>query len=263
MADQRDNDDPSCDIIIFFATSSEKEAIENASKGFGGRFQKRSHEALGRYYDLGTIGAWSAIAVQTQMGAIGDDGSTSKALYFQAITNATAIAGVGMAFGASPLNQKIGDVLVSTSIIAYDYRKVVESEGGHLTDYRDAPRYHAKDSLVRTLRRAQEGGGLAHEVFFGALLSGGARISSAAFRDELIRGVPAGADQVIGGEMEGVGFLSLRGASQDPRWVIVKGISDFAEHDREAKLKESRPLACSNAAQFLFRALATPPPEDL
>jgi adenosylhomocysteine nucleosidase len=54
--------------------------------------------------------------------------------------------------------------------------------------------------------------------------------------------------------MEGVGLLSLSPAN-DPAWIVVKGISDFADEDRDAVIEGNRPLACGNAADFVLDAL--------
>jgi nucleoside phosphorylase len=71
------------------------------------------------------------------------------------------------------------------------------------------------------------------QVHIGAFLSGGARIHSGLFRDELVTSVPAADDVIVGGEMEGVGLLSISPAN-DPVWIVVKGISDFADEDTDA-----------------------------
>ncbi|MGO8673258.1 MAG: hypothetical protein ACLQVD_18100 [Capsulimonadaceae bacterium] len=91
-------------------------------------------------------------------------------------------------------------------------------------------------------------------VSFGAILSGGARIHSAAYRDELVSGAPAGGEPIIGGEMEGVGLLSVSPADI-PIWIVVKGISDFADERRDAVITRTRPIACGNAARFVLSAL--------
>jgi adenosylhomocysteine nucleosidase len=87
------------------------------------------------------------------------------------------------------------------------------------------------------------------------MLSGAARIYSGRFRDELVQGVPGGEDPIVGGEMEGVGLLAASTASDDPIWCVVKGISDFADEDRDTVIDENRPLACRNAAEFVLAAL--------
>jgi adenosylhomocysteine nucleosidase len=54
--------------------------------------------------------------------------------------------------------------------------------------------------------------------------------------------------------MEGVGLLSTSPAN-DPAWIIVKGISDFADENRDAVIERYRPIACRNAADFVLDAL--------
>ena len=49
--------------------------------------------------------------------------------------------------------------------------------------------------------------------------------------------------------MEGVGLLSVSPRKQ-PMWIVVKGICDFADENRDAEIAENRPLACQNAISF-------------
>jgi len=55
--------------------------------------------------------------------------------------------------------------------------------------------------------------------------------------------------------MEGVGLLAASRETDHPIWCIVKGISDFADENRDAVIKDSRPIACRNAAEFVLSAL--------
>jgi nucleoside phosphorylase len=87
------------------------------------------------------------------------------------------------------------------------------------------------------------------------MLSGAARIYSRCFRDELVRNVPAGEEPIVGGEMEVVGLLAASAGPDDPIWCVVKGISDFADKDRDAIFEQSRAQACRNAAEFILSAL--------
>ena len=54
--------------------------------------------------------------------------------------------------------------------------------------------------------------------------------------------------------MEGVGLLSVSPANE-PAWIVVKGISDFADENRDVVIEQYRPIACRNAADFVLRAL--------
>jgi adenosylhomocysteine nucleosidase len=52
--------------------------------------------------------------------------------------------------------------------------------------------------------------------------------------------------------MEGVG---LPPANVDPAWILVKGISDFADGAEPASFPSRRATACDNAAGFVLRTL--------
>jgi nucleoside phosphorylase len=70
-----------------------------------------------------------------------------------------------------------------------------------------------------------------------------------------VNGVPPAEDGIVGGEMEGVGLLSVS-PRDDPIWIVVKGICDFADEERDRIIKKSRPVACANSSQLVLSALA-------
>lgn len=193
-------------------------------------------------------------AVRTEMGPLSHGGSASQGIFFKGATGAYAIVQLGMAFGTMPERQQPGDVLVSTSIIPYDRRDIRTVGEGYTVDYSPARRHVANPSLLRIFQVECERGGHPYQVHIGALLSGSARIHSRLFRDELVSLIPPEEDGIIGGEMEGVGLLSISPAN-DPAWIVVKGISDFADEDRDAVIEQNRPIACRNAADFVLDAL--------
>jgi nucleoside phosphorylase len=246
-----------CDILIFFATHSEAKALREAAKGLGISFKlDPAHPRLGQFARLGRLGSFEVVAVETGIGPLQFGGSASRGIIAQSSTGATAIVQIGMAFGVDRDTQQIGDVLVSTEIIPYDRRQVrrdLEGNRPYLVDYSLAGRFPAKKGMIELFQNEAERT-QGFQVLFGALLSGGARIFSAAFREELVAGVPAGDEPVIGGEMEGAGLLSVSPVD-DPIWIVVKGISDFADEQRDTEIKRTRPIACINAARFVLSAI--------
>jgi adenosylhomocysteine nucleosidase len=54
--------------------------------------------------------------------------------------------------------------------------------------------------------------------------------------------------------MEGGGLLSSSPPT-DPIWIVVKGISDFADHERDGIIAKTRGPACQQAARFVLTAL--------
>ena len=245
-------------LLLFVATSSEKEALEDAARARKIPFERINDQPFGRYYWLGKIGNENVIAVRAEnMGPLRRGGSADLALRYKLGTQASAIVQVGMAFGVSPQNeiQRYGDVMVSSHVIPYDNRDVRPQEGKpYHVSYERASWEEASPVLIRTFvseadrRKGQRG----FQVHVGAILSGAARIHSSVFRDELVRTVPAGDQPIIGGEMEAVGLLS---AADSPNWCVVKGIVDFADEKRDEVFEANRPIACRNAANFVLDAL--------
>jgi adenosylhomocysteine nucleosidase len=227
------------------------------------------------YYHLGPMGNETGVIAlppakdaddNLVMGSIGFFGTAARAMRLRSMTGAQGIVQVGMAFGIDPRRQKAGDVLVATSIIPYDNRDIKpaarecprcgDRTAGFVTEYQETRREPARPALVELFRREQSRHKHNFQVYLGAILSGGARIHSGFYRDELARSVPGnGEEQIIGGEMEGVGLLGASASHDDPIWCVVKGISDFADEDRDAVIRANRPVACLNAATFLLSAL--------
>lgn len=244
-----------CTLLLFVATTTEKEELKAVALELGLGWQGATHRSLGRHYKMGDIGDYRVVAVQTRMGPFMQDGSAAKGIFFKRGTAATAIVQLGMAFGIDSEKQKRGDVLVSTSLVPYDRRNVLAHEGHYRHDYTPAARQMARESMVRLFHREAEKPGWPFNVHVGAILSGGAAISSTKFRNELRDGFPALTEPIVGGDMEAVGLVSVPPSDGEPAWVMVKGISDFAEDDRPADFPEHRKLACTNSARFVLTAL--------
>ncbi len=263
---------PHCSLLLFLATSSEEEALERAADELKLEFRKdpeltESLRAKGlddKTWRLGTIGAETVVAVgpsrergRPVMGAHGRLGSAAKAVRYLTATGAQGIVQVGMAFGISPQVQSVGDVLVSALLSPYDNRAVKRSNKapGYENDYTEMKVELPRSSLLDRFRREKQRSKFPFGVHIGAMLSGGARIHCAAFRDELFRNVPHGNEDIIGGEMEGVGLLSGSMTAEDSAWCIVKGICDFADEARDGDIVEGRKVAPYHAAYFVLSSL--------
>lgn len=155
-----------------------------------------------------------------------------------------------MAYGIDRRTQGFGDVLVARRIFPYDSREVVDSDNGPVADYNRTKSGEAHPGLIRMFEQASKRRAHPFKVSFGTILSGGARVSSATFRDQLAQSLPPGHGAPIGGEMEGVGLLAIA-----KRWALVKAISDFAESGPQATDHEQRAAACRNAVTFVLTAL--------
>lgn len=254
MAHSTHSTPPACDLLIFTAVSSEEKALRRVAGEMQLEYAKARTDLLGEYIDLGTIGRNRVLAVQTHMGPFSSNGSAAKALQWLAVTKASAIIGVGMAFGTLPKLQKYGDVLVATSLLPYDYKIVrCDPSGNLLVDYTEVKPYPAHAGLLTLFERAAREPDWRGHVYLGPFLSGASRIHCAAHRDELCAAFP---DRgiIVGGDMEGIGLLASSD-EKEPRWIMVKGISDFADAARDSVIKGTRPTACYDAASFVLWAL--------
>ncbi|AGA28232.1 5'-methylthioadenosine/S-adenosylhomocysteine nucleosidase family protein [Singulisphaera acidiphila] len=263
---------PICSLLLFLATSAEEKALEEAAQEYGVEFRKDA--ALTRHlrffglsqdaWRLGTIGGETVVAIgasrdngRAVMGAHGRLGSAAKAVRCLAATGAQGILQIGMAFGIAPGVQQIGDVLVSALLLPYDNRDVKPNAGrpGYVNDYMHMNSDEPRPSLLERCRREKERTRFSFNIHIGAMLSGAARIHCAAYRDELLHSVPHGNEEIVGGEMEGVGLLAASLKPDDSVWCVVKGISDFADEQRDNVIKEGRKIAPINAARFVLSGL--------
>lgn len=167
-----------------------------------------------------------------------------------------------MAFGIDRGSQNHGDVLVSEWIFPYDYR-IIEHVAGkdgqpdrYEVKYHETTQFSAKRSLLNLLAREQGEGNHEFSTHFGGILSGGSRVRSQLFLRELLASVTGdeGRGGYVGGEMEGVGLLAASERA-NPAWVVVKGISDFADDQQRVDVEAGRAEASRNAVRFVLAAL--------
>lgn len=254
------------DIVLVVATSTEQQELERAAKEMGFSFNAQPGRA-GKYYQLGSVGTNRVTAMRVAMGAFSPDGAAARCIQARAETQATTIILIGTAFGIDRERQSIGDVIVSESVFLYDDRRVVDAPDSTSTynvEYPSTARKVASATLHDRFRRLGEQYVLdrtPETVSLGIILSGGARIEAASYRDELVTSLPPMDQPIIGGEMEGMGAISaaLSTDPEDPGWVVVKGISDFADAPSRSRIKETRAAAARASAMAVLRVLQLPP----
>ena len=260
---------PRCDILLFVATPTEKKKLEEIALSLNLKFAPIQGKSF-KYYDLGQVGTFRVMAVKSEVGAFGHDGSAARAIAAKTETHATGLVSLGMAFGAGSYEstdvrvQNTGDILVSRLLLPYDNRRVYSVDGAVITDYERVVSYYAKPSLVRVLRKHSISSEWESHVHFGAMLTGGALIKCARFRDELVRNLSNRGELVIGGEMEGAGLLAASNP-RAPTWIIAKGILDFADEERAPNSPDfitDREMACELSARFVLTALLSFDPDE-
>ncbi len=254
------NPDLECDAIILVTTADELQQLQWAAGFLNLPFEEKSDDRVSTFYSLGVVGLTRVIAVRTRTGSHDFRGSASQAMLFKTVTSTKVLIHIGMAFGIDPQRQATGEVLVSTSLFPYD-RREISIEGDHVVyRYTDRTvRRNCNQPMVNMLRRAAEQENFPYRVHFGMLLSGGARIYSREFRNRLLQWVPTKPGHpIVGGEMEGVGLLAASDPNK-PCWIVVKGISDFADEEYDIPINPQRPVACRRSALFVLQTLLTNP----
>jgi nucleoside phosphorylase len=215
-------------------------------------------------YDLGMYGHYKAVAVRVpEQGELGAYAAAERAWSSWA---PAAIFIVGIGYGAKPDDgQECGDVLVSGEV--QDCNRVRKELGSPETLNRGSRVYNASRSLYQkaydldtAYAKVKKAAGWPN-VHFGKLLSKDALINDLSYLTELISRVDRGA---VGGEMEGAGLgdFAYR-CGEKFKWIIIKGISDFADGNKGVSKKKRQTLASKNAA-IVAKALieSLPPPDD-
>jgi adenosylhomocysteine nucleosidase len=245
-----------CDILLFVATDTEQEALARAALDLGFEWSMEASKR-GEFWKLGRVGRQRVVAVRTRIGSIGRSGSTANAHFYLAATQATGIVSLGMAFGISRARQQLGSILVSNSLFAYDMRRVVpdpdRNDGMWMYTYGEQQRPHpCRGVMSRIFREHIERGGNGLRAEAGCVLSGAAIVRSSAFRDQLVAWCSKIVPDIIGGEMEGAGFLSLETKTS---WIVVKGICDFADEHQVADAQLHCTQAAGNSSRFVLEAI--------
>lgn len=211
------------------------------------------------YFQLGTIGEARVWHVQTEMGSNGQAGSrTTITEGIQALAPRAVIL-LGIAGGAQPESQVVGDILVSQRLMIYHNLRLGTNPETQALDMRArGVRVMASTRLLNRFRSgwraiqftAWERNTLP-QVIFGLMLSGDFLIDYQPFLDQLIQLEP----DTIGYEMEAAGLYdaaTLFGTD----WIVVKAISDFGNGLKRMNKSANQLLAARNAARFVLEILA-------
>ena len=265
---------PLCNVLLFVTTPTERDTLKDVAAQMGIE-DKTIQGNFSDYLDLGKHGPYRVFGVHTEMGALQAGGSATKGLLCPVETSARYVIAVGTAFGIDRAHQKFGDVLVATHVVPYDFVLVDTDSDGRLPriSYNNAKPNPSNPALIALLRRFAGHSHTNFNVHFGAMLSGSAQIRCGAYRDHLRskfdkkltdldkqsvrkKGQPL-TERIIGGEMEGVGLLATPTKEGAASWLIVKGISDFADEEHNSENERERVDACKNAVEFVLKALAS------
>lgn len=236
-------------VLIMTATSVETEAVMRAfAESTGDRYTKIFGETT-TYFRLGTLGGSDIFLVQSEAGSGGPAGSALTATEAINFIKPGAILVVGIAFGVDPVEQKIGDVLVSRQMISYESQRIGRG-GSTAAVISRGDRASASPRLLDRCRTAKlEWDRCA--VHFGPILSGEKLVDNADYRALLTTRFD---DEVVGGEMEGAG-VHAAAHRHGTDWIVIKAISDWADGEKSHHKGERQRTAATNASDFVMQVL--------
>jgi nucleoside phosphorylase len=238
-------------IALMTATPTERDTVLKYLEPVTGESQVYLAPHDNNSYFVGRLGQYPVVLCMCAMGASGRDAAqivTGEVIRFW---KPSALIMVGIAFGKDPEGQRIGDVLISERIIAYEPERVgVESSvsrGQHfLAGARLLDRF--RNFTVGWEFRDSTGGRCAARP--GAILSGEKLVDNPEFKALLFERHP----YAIGGEMEGVG-LAAAAERERCEWIVAKGICDWADGE---KSDNHQAFAAASSVSLVRHVLSQP-----
>jgi nucleoside phosphorylase len=235
-------------IVMLTATPIERDTVLRHLEPLPGTsgvvrvFQDRNTFFVAR------LGQYPIVLCMCTMGASGRDSAqivTGEAIRFW---NPSGLIMTGIAYGRNPERQKIGDVLVSERIIAYEPERVgVELSVPRGQQFLAGARLLDRFKNVAVDWCFRDPSGSVCTPHFGAVLSGEKLIDNPDFKARLFLAHP----NAIGGEMEGVG-LAAAAERERCEWILVKAICDWADGE---KTDQHQAFAAASAVSFIQHLL--------
>lgn len=197
-------------------------------------------------YFIGRFGVYDVVLTMCEPGSSTRDGiilSSYEAFSFWEPKFAILC---GIAFGVNEEAQKIGDVLISKTIINYEIERI----GSRIISR--SPKAECSSLLLSRFRSAIDwkfkvAENLFSDAHFGLILSGEKLIDNLEFRNEQVQKYP----EAIGGEMEGGGFYASS-SRKGVEWIIIKGICDWAS----GKNDKFHVLAAEASVSLIYHILS-------
>lgn len=251
-------------VLLVTVNANESAAVLAAfvAPGSSPRLETRHGRS---YQDLGRHGDFRVVHTICEMGSVGPGAALVRVSRAIDDWSPEVVIGVGIAFGADPAEQKFGDVLIAKQIESYEPQRV--GDKGKLVLRGD--RVTASTNWLSRLRQVNEGQRHAASVKtsrppawprvqFGLMLSGEKLVDNVDYLEALQQ---AAQGQAKGGEMEGAGIYAAAADSKTD-WMIVKGISDWADGSKAGATSEQKAhaeamqrLAAANAVRVVRAAL--------
>lgn len=248
MNQSEPNEIPTCDVLLITVTKVEITAVFSAA-GVAPNDCAMYFGSTKTYFDLGEHGGARIFVVRSETGTATVGGSLATLIEALSECQPSSAIMVGIAFGAQPDKQNIGDVLVSKQLEGYELQRVGTDEDGNRTITLRGDRVPASGKLLDRMRSC-ELTWTGAKIRFGLMIHGEKLVDNQDFRDCLQKLAP----EMLGGEMEGGGIHVACESSRVP-WIIVKGICDWADGDKGKNKSENQAVAAANAAAFVFATI--------
>ncbi len=204
-------------------------------------------------YFIGVFGEYLAVHVQLgKMGSLSYAGAILTA--FESINkwNPKAVLMIGVAMGVNEEKQRIGDVLISDTIISYEIQRL--SKGG-ITQ-----RGSIVDAGGLLLDRFKNiswtnpiDDGLFSKILPSQILSGEKLIDNLRERNKILKVFP----QASGAEMEGSGIYAACKKANINEWLLVKGICDYGDGNKDADKEQRQNLAAQSATSLSLKVFGS------
>ena len=230
-------------VLLVVATDLELQVVTQFYKNKGNHLGVWDANGA-RFCLLGKTGNCIIHLVRCAMGAHGPMGSI--------MTIKTAVEGlqpdfmvmVGIAYGIKK-EVKMGDIIVSTSIIDADTGKVVDDNQNKMEFQSRGLNSPADASLWQAFATTHSVLNLPYSVYTGTIVSASVVVNSEQKLEEMKTNFP----HAIGGEMEGIGLS----ASQTVPWILVKAACDKGKN----KTDKYQIIAAHNAIEYVDYVLST------
>ena len=233
-------------ILVITATDIETNSTHKAIKPICGEDKIiKVYEGDLTYY-IGKFGNYNIAHVQSSMGSSSRSSSIMTISTALKLLESKVVIMIGIAFGVDKTKQKIGDVLVSESVIPYNVKRVGENNTIHRGIEAPSSKIllnrfiNAKPTWEYIIDDSQNKASLIPT----RLLSGEELIDNLEHRNELLQFFP----DSQGGEMEGSGVYSACDGVAD--WIIIKGICDFADGEKGLNKGINQEIAINSALSF-------------
>jgi nucleoside phosphorylase len=210
------------------------------------------HNSKYTYY-VGVFGKYLSIHVQCgTMGSISKESSITTVSEAITLFKPKVTLMIGIAFGVDDKEQRIGDVLVSECITPYNFKKV-QNSGEEIIRANDAP---ASSLLLNKFKNSLNWEYLLDDkskatVIHAPILSGEELINDITRRNSLLKEKPT----AKGGEMEGAGLYSA--ADGKSEWILVKGICDFADGNKDKNKEKNQIIAMKSAISICIEVFSS------